>query len=453
MTVAVPHDAVDVVEPTAREPFTVSDFGGVKEGVALGKAEPRSEHELVELVQFCRTNRRALTPRGFGLSQSGQSIPDESVLVELGRLNDVADVDLAHSTITVGPGATFRQVLQKSLARGLAPPVCPLNLDLSVGGVLSAGGLGSTSHQYGFAVSHVRSVRCVLGTGEVVVASPGRNRDVFDAILGGVGRVGFIVEAKVFLSRVSQTLTTWTLRYDCVQDLLQDQVALSEDPRVTHLDGLTSGATLGLAKGPNGQRSPLRHWSSAIQFSVEESDAEIESLVAGLRALSVVHREEDDVASFMARYDVRFQAMKATGAWAQPHPWFEVVLPLECTEAFIESARCLPPFFGDVLRVSVIRASERPRSIALPDGPGPWATVAVLPVGIAKPMLPMALQALEALDLNARELGGKRYLSGCLFATDEAGWRRHYGEDYEHLKAVQTRLDPDAILRSRLPRL
>ncbi len=56
------------------------------------------------------------------------------------RLRTVRRVD--GDRVTVEAGATWREVLAATLPHGLAPPVLPDYLDLTIGGTLAVGGVG-----------------------------------------------------------------------------------------------------------------------------------------------------------------------------------------------------------------------------------------------------------------------------------------------------------------------
>jgi hypothetical protein len=91
---------------------------------------------------------------------------------------------------------------------------------------------------------------------------------------------------------------------------------------------------------------------------------------------------------------------------------------------------------------------DRPKALAFPSEPS--AGFAVLPQGVAEPLIPRSLQALRALDGLVRELGGKRYLSGFLFDMDPIRWRQHYEQEYDSLLSAKRELDPDNVFSSRL---
>jgi cytokinin dehydrogenase len=428
-----------------------TDFGRLATGQALGVARPSSLQELVRIVQGARSAATPLTVRGGGLSQSGQCLPDRSVVLDMSGWTQIHAVDRERQTVTCEPGATWRSLLSATTALGLIPKVNPLNLDLTVAGTLSAGGLGSTSHHHGFAVSHVRSAEVVLGTGEVVATGPDHERDVFDSVLGGVGRAGVITRVELALARAPRAVETIVLRYEDLGGLCRDLAALSNQRSVLHAAAMCSASVLGLAKSAHGRREPLRHWSYALELSCAADDggSELESQLARLSPAQVMHRETDEIGSFLARYDIRFEMMRATGAWQMTHPWFEALVPLEAAQSAMQRLMQLPALFGDGHRLSIVADSNRPTSVAFP-GVGPAAAIAVLPVGIPAPLAPMALSVLAELDAYVYGVGGKRYLSGWLTKNGEFNWKRHYGQDHARLVLLKRRYDPMGLFRSRL---
>jgi cytokinin dehydrogenase len=428
-----------------------TDFGRLATGRALGVARPSSVNELARMVQKARSTATSVAIRGAGSSQSGQCLPDQGVVLDMSGWTRIHGVDRERQTVTCEPGVTWRSLLSKTIPLGLVPKVHPLNLDLTVAGTLSAGGLGSTSHHHGFAVSHVSSADVVLGTGELVTTGPERERDVFDSVLGGVGRVGVIACVELALARAPRGVETVVLRYEQLGDLCRDLTALSNQPSVLHAAAMCSASVHGLAKSPNGRREPLRHWSFALELScaAEDGGAELDSQLARLSPSQVMHRESDELESFLARYDIRFEMMRATGAWQMTHPWFEALVPLKEAENAMQRLMQLPALFGDGHRLSMVADSNRPTSVAFP-GVGPVAAIAVLPVGIPAALAPVALNVLSGLDAYIYGVGGRRYLSGWLTRNGEFNWKRHYGDDYARLVELKRRYDPMDLFRSRL---
>lgn len=423
------------------------DFGNLVRGSALGTAEPTNLTELASLVNEARRTGTKLTLRGSGASQSGQSVPRNSVLVSTARMNAVDEVDVGTHSVCCEAGATYREVLRQCLPHGLAPKVMPVYLDLTVGGVLSAGGLGTTTHRSGPAIAQVEWADVVLGSGEVVRTSATEARPVYDAVLGGVGRCGAIARAQLRLEPVPQRLRTFFLVYERLGDLMHDAISLGD--RVAYLEAFASSSVHGLARGTDGSRRPLMHWSYGLHLTFDASQPGYAGLPSGLRHRAMLHEQDDDFEAFCRLYDPRIAEMKTSGAWGENHPWFEVILPATTAAQFIERAlELLPPTLGSLHRISFIADVDVPNAMALP--PHPRVVFAVLPFGIKTEQLPHALAALRQVDTLARDVGGKRYLSGYLHDTSEDAWRHHYGSFYDVIVRAKLHYDASDVFTSML---
>jgi cytokinin dehydrogenase len=429
-----------------------ADFGRLVQGKALAVVRPSSTDHVRELVAWARRHGHGLTPRGGGLSQSGQSVANDSVSVDMRDHCGVAAPDLERRTVGCGSGATWRKVLEQTLGSRLAPRVSPLNLDLTVGGTLSAGGFGTTSHRNGVAVSKVTTVEVVLGTGEVVQCGPTTRRDVFDTVLGGTGRAGIIGNVEIQLEPVPEAIETSFLLYEDLDAMLADQAVIVASGCALHLESFCSASIQGLRRGPSGRRVPLTHWLYGLHVTVAaDASAEAAALPSGLRFDKRLHVEgETDYAAFAARYDVRFQGMRVSGAWEHAHPWYEALLPFDRAASVVRRAlEILPPFFGDGHRVLTVADTDHPAAMAFPER-GPVAIFGVFPVGIPPALREPALAALARVNEAVMEAGGKRYLSGWLFEMSTSAWQAHYGNAYGRLLEAQRRFDPDGVFRSML---
>jgi cytokinin dehydrogenase len=431
------------------------DFGGIARGRVAGVVRPETIDQLTEIVKLARRHHCTIAPRGMGLSQSGQSIAQGGVTVDCRALQRIEAPNLERSTVICEPGATWRRVVERVAPLGLAPKVMPLNLDLTLGGTLSAGGLGSSSHRHGLCASNVASLEVVLGSGEVVRCSPTAERGVFDSVLGGLGRIGLIRSVELSLARTPANVRTFYLLYDKLSTWLADQQKIADRGRAAHLEGFCSASVQGLRKGPNGRREALRRWSYGLHISVgwDDEAPTADEVLAGLDPSELLLVEDDGIVPFSARYDARFEAMRVTGGWEQLHPWVESFVPLEAAPGVIELAMELPAFLGDGHRVIPIAEVDRPAAVAFPNR-GPSVAVAILPTGVPDALREPALAALKAFHDRIRAVGGKRYLSGWLFDMDRArAWEEHYGPAYQRLSVLEREYDPDGLFRSCLPRL
>jgi cytokinin dehydrogenase len=455
ISVRPPHGselAVDTSAPALAE--AGRDFGGLAQGTVTGVITPRTAGEVLSAVRSAIATGEKLTPRGQGMSQSGQSVPRHGKSLDLRQLDTIGEPNTVDGTISVGPGATWRQVLARLAPRGLRPPVMPLNLDISVGGTLSAGGFGSTSFRHGVVASNVARLEVVTGQGELVVTSRREAPEVLGAVLGGLGRVGVIVRAELELVRTLPRTRTSYLLHDSPTKLLRDMVRLAARPDVHHLEGFCAGSVQGLALAPNGKREPFVHWQYGLHVSCEvDRPASLPSpshLVGDLSEPKLLRVEEDDTFAFAARYDARFEMMKKTGGWNQLHPWFECLLPLERAIDLIPQILArLPVFLGDGHRIFLLPEKGHPPAMAFPEG-NLVVGFAILPVGVPEPLREPALAALKSVHELVLGAGGKRYTSGWLFDMGEAEWRAHHGSLHGALAATKAELDPHGVFESCL---
>jgi len=450
---ALRAESIEVETEEAELAAYESDFGRLVRGRALGAIRPKTTSEVARVMTVSRELGVGVTIRCGGASQSGQSVANDTFVLDLSRLRALDGSDLASGQITVEPATTFREILAEALPRGLALPVSPLNLDLCVGGVLSAGGMGSTSHRHGLLVDHVVRAEVVLGTGETVIVDPERHRELYDVVLGGVGRAGILTRVTLRLVPAASALRTTVLLARDLGAALAAQSRLASMLEIEHLDLVCAPAILGLMRTPEGGRAPLRRWSHVLHVTTR-AGVDASAWSSDLPDLETVHVESDDAMAFAARFDARFGAMRATGAWEQAHPWFEAFVPASRAREAIERAMAMPPFLAELVRATPVASdarATRPRGLAMPDGP--TFVVALLPAGVPPALVPAARQALTSLDDAYAELGAKRYLSGWLPRIAALGWRDHHGASLDVIAGALRRSDPSGTLRSKLPPL
>jgi cytokinin dehydrogenase len=439
---------VDIGEEARRE--ASQDFGGVEKGRSLGVVRPTTPEEVERVVAASLQTGTKLVARGRGWSQSGQSVARDAVTVDLTRLRTPLELAPTTRLIRVAAGNTWRDLLKTSLSAGLRPPVLPLSLDLTVGGVLSGGGFGSNSHARGLIASHVESVTAVLGDGRVTHCSHSNNHDVFEALLGGVGRAGIITEVALKLEPAPDRVATMTLRYHDLRTAMADYSTLATSLDISHLELFCTATTVGMRRTPSGMRVPVQEWSFTTLVGLEHRGAYLAPDV--MRQLNPVMNLGTDEESFFehaTRYDVRYESMRRLGAWTQPHPWFEILLPEDAAPHIATLLASLPVFLGDGHRLLWLSPKGRTGSLAFPPGDRALG-FAMMPPAIHPAHLDQALATLRKLDENLRALGGKRYASGWMPDWTPTKWREHFGDDFERIERTVRRCDPYAIFQANL---
>lgn len=426
------------------------DFGGIRCGRPLGVIKAENVGQVRTVVLAANEHGSQLTIRTHGNSQSGQSVSDGGYTLDVSALNRIGRVE---GDASCEAGASWRSLVEAAAPLGRVPTTLPLNLDLSVGGTVSAGGIGTSSFRYGSCATQVRTLHMVTGRGDIVECSRTRHPELFESALGGQGRCGVVTSATIAMRCTTGSVQTRYLLYESLDDCLSALLRSARHTSPEYLEAQCSSLILGLHAGEGG-RKPLQRWFYGLQVtrdldggSVEETGVE-----SSLNAWKQVHHDSDSLTGFLGRYDARFKQMRATGQWEQPHPWFECFLPLSSARDFIAYALDrLPPYFGDGHRVFVVRKTGLFDGVRLPRSADDIAIAfAVLPTGVPKPYLSNALEAMEALDRRAADVGATRYLSGWLGSPSKAFWRRQYGDRYAPWDAAKSTFDPRGVFCSAL---
>ena len=212
-----------------------TDFGRLVTRKPRAVDRPTTAADLAGLLREASAHGVKVAARGQGHSTYGRA------LVEDGSSSTwVRSAPSARSrpiAVVVEAGATWREVLDATLKRGLAPPVLTNYLDLSVGGTLAVGGIGGSSSRHGMQTDQVLELEVVTASGHQLRCSPSENRDLFDAVRAGLGQCGIVTRATLRLVRAPQAVRRFQLFYRDLAALAADQRRLLDDGRFAQLQG------------------------------------------------------------------------------------------------------------------------------------------------------------------------------------------------------------------------
>ncbi|KTD63363.1 FAD-binding oxidoreductase [Legionella spiritensis] len=425
------------------------DFGKLVSEKPHAVCVPETVNTLQKLLRFANQQVLPVAVRGNGLSQCGQSLPVAGGLtIHLERFNRILQKD--KDCIWVEANASWADLLAVSLQTLQAPYVVPYNCNLSVGGVLSAGGVGASSFKYGSVVSHIKALEVITADGEKQEVD--ETSELFRACLAGQGRFGVISKACVGLRPCKKMVRTYFLVYLDKEQWYCDLQKLKK-----HADGIEAFCTPAIqgAKQTDKGRIPFAQWLYALHLSIEydERPPELNDLDEPLRPWKILHKQDETIDSYFHRHDPRFAAMKLIGQWELQHPWYECFIPANVLFNDLEDIlQTLPVHYANVVQVVPLADFHEGRDgfLMVPAASEIFA-VMILNPGVHPALLPACLAVMKTLDSRFLSAGGKRYLSGFLGEeiSDEY-WRNHYGSSYQKLKKLKEKYDPNQIFRSHL---
>ena len=264
--------------------FMAVDLGNniVRKPVAV--LQPKTDGDIVKIVRYANQHKLKVTMRGQGHSQYGQTLAENGIVIDSRTLNAVKLID--HDMVDVQTGASWEDVTRETLAQSLTPPAMGDSLSLSVGGILSAGGISNSSHLYGGVVDSVHEIDVVTGNGKLITCSNQKNTELFEVALAGMGQCGFITRARIRLIAAPTWVVRCNFNYNNLRDFLYDYYRIAKEGKYEHLGAYVL------------PRSPNENWKFRISIGkfcgspVEYNPSQIAS---ELRAIS---REEPEATSF-----------------------------------------------------------------------------------------------------------------------------------------------------------
>ncbi|WP_394829032.1 FAD-binding protein [Pendulispora albinea] len=413
------------------------DFGHIVRALPRAVLRPGSVADILTITRFAAEHGLPLTARGAGHSLHGQSQVASGIVIDMTTLATIHRVSA--DRVVVDAGALWSRVLDATLSHGLTPPVLTDYLETTVGGTLSAGGIGGMSHRHGLQVDQIASCDVVIGDGTMVRCSPEENRALFDAVRAGHGRCGIMVSATLALVPAYAHARVYRFTYSDLREFLADQRRLVVERRADYVEGfITPGASNG--------------WGFVLEAArFTDSVAELDDM--GLHGTPDV--KDMPYRDFAHRVRLAEDLFRSTGEWHCPHPWWNAFIPESATPKIVTEALgqltpadlggksgliLLYPFRTEHLTAPLLRSPDEPIAYLF----------AVLPTAAGDS--PVSLDRM--LDTNLRLYDLIRVHNGAMYPIGNlpfttAQWQAHYGPQWETCQRNKIIYDPHGIFGSR----
>jgi FAD/FMN-containing dehydrogenase len=393
--------------------------------------------DVVAALAAARDAGLEVSVRGGGHNVAGRAVTDGGVMISLADMRQVT-VDPEASTATVQGGATWADLNTAAGEYGLAV-TGGLISTTGVAGYTLGGGLGWLMSKYGLAADNLESIELVTASGEVLQVDEASHPDLFWALRGGGGNFGVATTFTFRLHPVSEITGGLIAHpFDAASDLLrfyrEAVTDLSDDMSVF----------AGLVHAPDGSG-------------------------AKLAALVVFHLGDPDTAERELEPFKSFGSPLVVDVGPMPYPVMNTLLDEgypagalnywlssfvdELTDAFIDTAVeqfastpspmnaiLFEHFHGAVTRIG-------PTETAVPHREPGWNIL--IPTEWTDPAETDANIAWtrETFAALRPHFASRRWLN--YLGDDQAddAIRDAYGPNYDRLREVKRRYDPDNVFR------
>jgi FAD/FMN-containing dehydrogenase len=281
-----------VADTREQQPY-VTDWRDQWHGRAAAVVRPANTDEVARVVALLAQAHVPIVPQGGNTGLCGASVPDASgsqVVLSLGRMNRVRQVDVDNNTMTVEAGCVL-QNLQEVAERH--ERLLPLSLaaegSCQIGGNLSTNAGGTAVLRYGNARELVLGLEVVLPDGRVWNGLRGLRKDntgydLKQLFIGAEGTLGVITAAVLKLFPMPRTVVTALVAVDnpAASVALLARLRAACGDRVTAYELMARTCLDLVMHHIPGSRDPLEQsypWYLLVELSDSAPEAPLETLL------------------------------------------------------------------------------------------------------------------------------------------------------------------------------
>ena len=210
---------------------------------AAAVIRPGSAEELAEAVRAATSAGFAIAARGGGMSYTSGYTPERenTVLVDMQRMNNIVDIDTDDMCVTVETGCTWKQLYEELAKHGVRTPYFgPLSGKYAtVGGALSQNSLFLGSGVYRTVAESLIGLEVVLADGRILQTGSAAQKnskafyrhfgpDVTGLFTADTGAFGVKTKATLRLIPAPKSTALMSFKFDALADMLRAQTRIAK---------------------------------------------------------------------------------------------------------------------------------------------------------------------------------------------------------------------------------
>jgi FAD/FMN-containing dehydrogenase len=345
------HVITDDLEPFERE------WRGRYRGATLAAVRPKSAEEVAAVLRHSAAAGLAVVPQGGNTGMAANAMPPRdrpNIVLSLGRMNRIRDVDTLGNTITVEAGCTLAAVQEAAAAAGrLFPLTLGSQGSCQIGGTISTNAGGTAVLRYGNMRELVLGLEAVLPDGSIWsglrrLRKDNTGYDLKQLFIGAEGTLGVVTAAvlKLFPAARSRA-AAWIGLADIGSAVtLLGLVQARCGERLSTFEIMSQGQLDLVLQHVPDTRSPLASghaWSVLVEttsgapgedLATPLQEALAEALEQGLIADAAMAASEAQAAAFWRLRESVSEANRASG-YSVAH---DTSVPIAQIPAFMEQA-------------------------------------------------------------------------------------------------------------------
>jgi len=221
----------NVLEARIDQVVYASD-ASMREGKTKLIVFPTDVEQVQKIVRYAQRTNTVLTIRAGGTSLAGGAVPNDSVVVDLSKLNKIIEINNKEKYALVQAGVILDD-LNYELGNTLSFPIRPSSHSVAtIGGMIATNAAGNNAIRYGKVLEWVSQLLVVDGTGKMFDVKG----DDIKRFCGKEGTTGIIVEAKLRLTDKLVTKSMEHLRFDNIEGMIEAVKKHRENRNVSSIE-------------------------------------------------------------------------------------------------------------------------------------------------------------------------------------------------------------------------
>src|SRR5476649_920855 len=185
---------------------------------------PETTEQVSRVLRYCQAEGVKIVPRGAGTSLSGGALPlADGIILGLGKLKRILDIDFANRCAVVQPGVTNLGITNAVQHAGFYYAPDPSSqIACTIGGNVAENSGGVHCLKYGLTTNNVLGIEMVLMNGEIIRLGgkhlDSGGYDLIGIITGSEGLLGVVTEVTVRLLKKPETARALLVGFPSAED-------------------------------------------------------------------------------------------------------------------------------------------------------------------------------------------------------------------------------------------
>jgi glycolate oxidase len=193
------------------------------EGSARAVVWVENVEQIIKIVNLANRKRIPLVVRGGGTGLTGSTIPLNSIVVDLSRLNHIVEINQKKKYVVVEPGVILDDLNCDIQKYGLTFPILPASHRVAtIGGIIATNAAGIRAVKYGKVREWILELEVVTGSGKVEKIDGNK----IDDFCGTEGILGIIIKAKLKLVEPIEETSLSLFKFDDLGQLLKKMLEI-----------------------------------------------------------------------------------------------------------------------------------------------------------------------------------------------------------------------------------